>query len=93
MHKAMTKAVGQSSLEFFENNPVGVIITRFSKDLTILDMLLPVITSIVTQGIFRAISVVITVSSVNPIVIVFAVLGLIYMLKIVKLAIGPMVEA
>jgi ABC-type multidrug transport system fused ATPase/permease subunit len=83
MHKTMTSKVLKAPLEFFEKNSSGKVISRFSKDLTILDMLLPPITVLVTNGIFRAIAVFISVSIVNPILIGLVVIFVLLCVKIV----------
>ena len=48
MHNKMTEKVLRSSMVFFDSNPIGRITTRFSRDMTIVDMALPPITVIVT---------------------------------------------
>jgi hypothetical protein len=41
MHAAMTKAVLRAKMLFFDSNPIGRIITRFSKDMNVLDLVMP----------------------------------------------------
>lgn len=41
MHAAMTKAVLRAKIVFFDSNPIGRIITRFSKDMNVLDLVMP----------------------------------------------------
>jgi len=41
MHAAMTKAVLRAKMIFFDSNPIGRIITRFSKDMNVLDLVMP----------------------------------------------------
>jgi len=93
MHHAMTESVIRANILFFDSNPSGRIVSRFSKDISILDTTMPVLTVICTQGVLRAISVLITVAIVNPWLIVPAVVGLIYMLLVAKAGIKPMIEA
>jgi len=48
MHNTMAEKVLRANIIFFDSNPIGTITTRFSKDQTIIDMLLPVIVVLVT---------------------------------------------
>ena len=45
MHKQMVRALVRSELSFFDSNPVGRILNRFSKDISIGDVVLPVIST------------------------------------------------
>lgn len=89
----MAEKVLRSNILFFDSNPIGRITTRFSKDLTIIDMMLPYMILIVTQGLLRTFTVVITVSIVNPYLLIFVSLALPYMIWVVKHGIRPMVDA
>lgn len=71
---------------------MGRIITRFSKDLTVTDYMLPSIAIFVTQGIFRAISVAITVSIVNPYILIAIVVVLALMYWVAKMGSQVLVE-
>lgn len=57
MHDRMVQKVIRSKIVFFDSNPIGRIFTRFSKDVTILDLVLPSISILATFGIFRSITV------------------------------------
>jgi len=48
MHNKMTEKVIRSKILFFDSNPSGRIITRFMKDMALLDFLLPALIAIVT---------------------------------------------
>jgi len=79
MHKAMTEKVLRSNILFFDSNPIGRILTRFSKDMAVLDLICPTVAIMMTYGIFRAIAVSLCLIFVNywlviPIVISFAYL-------------------
>jgi ABC-type multidrug transport system fused ATPase/permease subunit len=93
MHNCMAEKVLRANIVFFDSNPIGNITTRFSKDQTFLDMALPPILVLVTQGALRSITVVITVSIVNPWLLIPAVIGLTYMISTVKKGIPPMIDA
>lgn len=70
MHSKMTEKVLRAKILFFDSNPIGRVLARFSKDLSVFDMLIPVLTVFVIQGIFRAISVSITVMIIDPYIII-----------------------
>ena len=93
MHNTMAEKVLRADITFFDSNPSGRITTRFSKDMTIIDVPLPPISVLVTQGILRALTVVITVSIVNPWLLIIALIALIYMTKVAKQGIPPMIDS
>jgi len=93
MHNTMAEKVLRADIVFFDSNPIGRITTRFSKDQTVLDIMLPPITVLVTQGILRSITVILSVSFVNPWLLIPAVVGLVYMIWVVKKGIPPMIDA
>ena len=66
MHKALVDKLLRSKILFFDSNPIGRIFTRLSKDVTVLDLMLPKISGLATFTIFRTISVFITVVVVYP---------------------------
>jgi len=41
MHNAVIEKVLRANILFFDKNPIGRIVTRFSKDLAVLDFMLP----------------------------------------------------
>ena len=65
MHQKMVKAVIRAKILFFDSNPLGRIQTRFSKDVTTLDLVMPGIAVLVSFGIWRAISVAIVIVIVH----------------------------
>lgn len=44
MHNMMAEKVLRANILFFDSNPIGRITTRFSRDMTILDMGIPPLT-------------------------------------------------
>lgn len=85
MHNAMTKRVLHADILFFDSNPIGRIVTRFSRDLTIFDQVMPILWLITIQGIFRTFTVVIAVSIINPwILIVVIGIGIVMWLIVAK---------
>ena len=61
MHKKIVEKIIRSKIIFFDSNPIGRIFTRFSKDVSVLDLILPGIFSLATFAVFRTLSVTITV--------------------------------
>ena len=93
MHNVMTERVIRAKILFFDSNPSGRIISRFSKDIGIIDNVLPLVAVFVTQGLLRALSVVITIAILNPYLIIPALLGLTYMIYISKTGLKSMLES
>mmetsp|Transcript_1952 Transcript_1952/g.2857 ORF Transcript_1952/g.2857 Transcript_1952/m.2857 type:complete len:243 (-) Transcript_1952:983-1711(-) len=65
MHKRVMSSVLRTKVVFFDSNPAGRILTRFSKDFAVLDIILPTTIFFVTFGFFRALSVEISVLFVS----------------------------
>jgi ABC-type multidrug transport system fused ATPase/permease subunit len=65
MHKRMVQQVLRAKILFFDSNPLGRIITRFSKDVTQLDLVMPNIAVLCSFGLFRAITVVMVIGYVH----------------------------
>lgn len=93
MHAAMTEKVLKTDIVFFDSNPIGRIINRFAKDLGIFDLVMPIMATFVSQGVFRSVSVIIIVSIVNPWLAIAAVLTIIISGYLWKMAINPMIES
>lgn len=66
LHNAVSKRVIRSVVLFFDSNPVGRIVTRFSKDVTVLDFIIPIYVVFIAQGMFRSLTVTATVGIINP---------------------------
>jgi len=88
----MSKAVLHSKILFFDSNPIGRIVTRFSKDMTVFDLVLPGLATFASNGAFRAIGVFIVVSIINPWLTIAAVIAVILMVLLTRIALRPMVE-
>ena len=69
---------------FFEQNPIGRILSRFSRDVVIFDIVVPSIAAIAAQGFFRISSVVILVAIVDPWLIFVIVICIILIVLSVK---------
>lgn len=92
MHQAMCKAVLHSKIIFFDSNPIGRILTRFSKDMVVFDLILPGLATFASNGAFRAIAVFTVVSIINPWLIIAAVIAMVLMALLTRIALRPMVE-
>jgi len=84
MHSQMTEKVLRAKILFFDSNPIGRIIARFSKDIAVLDMVIPVTTVFVIQGLFRALTVSITVIVINPYLLIPVAVCVVLMIFILK---------
>jgi ABC-type multidrug transport system fused ATPase/permease subunit len=56
----------RAKITFFDSNPIGRIVTRFTKDFAVLDMSMPLQLVVLTHGAFRSISVFIVICIINP---------------------------
>lgn len=90
--KRVTENVLRAKIVFFDANPVGRILTRFSKDVVMFDMMFPMQSLMFLNGIFRSISVVITVCVINPYVLIPALVLGVLMFLIMKVGMGPMAD-
>jgi len=93
IHTEMVTKVIRSKIVFFDSNPVGRILTRFSKDISVFDLILPQTVVFATLGLFRTISVVFVVIFIDPIMIAVIVICVGIMLLCTKFMVGPMNEA
>ena len=64
MHRAMVEKIIRAKILFFDSNPIGRIYTRFSKDVSVLDLILPGVFTLATFSVFRTLTVSITVIAV-----------------------------
>ena len=65
MYHTMSEKVLRSNILFFDSNPIGRILTRFSKDMAVMDLIAPSLSTMMTYGIFRALAVTISIVAVN----------------------------
>lgn len=70
MHDAMVDAVIRAPVLFYDKNPIGRMQTRFSKDVSTLDMLVPMGANFMSTGLFRTITVFAVVCYLQPILLV-----------------------
>ena len=68
-HKKMLDKIIKSTVLFFDSNPVGQIVNRFSSDMGVLDRFIPLAIIDLTNMTFSVGSIIITVAIINPIVL------------------------
>jgi ATP-binding cassette subfamily C (CFTR/MRP) protein 4 len=90
LHNAVSKRVIRSVVLFFDSNPVGRIVTRFSKDVTVLDFIIPVYVVFIAQGMFRSLTVTVTVGIINPWLFIAVAVAIALMVFILKKGVKPM---
>lgn len=84
LHNIVSERVIRAKILFFDSNPIGRIVTRFSKDVLVLDFIVPVFFVYVLNGILRTFVVAITVGIINPylfIAIAVAVVIMVFVLR------------
>jgi ABC-type siderophore export system fused ATPase/permease subunit len=84
MHNAMSARVLRAKILFFDSNPMGRILTRFSKDMVTIDFIFGFLFPMIANGIFRATSVVISICIINPYALIPSFIMLGYMIWVLK---------
>lgn len=93
LHNAVSKRVIRALILFFDSNPVGRIVTRFSKDVTVLDFIIPVFVVFIAQGMFRTLTVTVTLGIINPWLFIAVAVALALMFYILSRGVRPMQDA
>ena len=93
MHNKMTEMIARAKTAFYDANPTGRILTRFSKDMALLDIFMPSALVLVSYGIFRTIVTVISLCIINPWLLIPLFLSFSYFIYTVMRAAQIMVEA
>lgn len=93
MHLAMCEKVLRANILFFDANPIGRILTRFSKDMAVLDYIAPAVSIVMTYGIFRAITVTISLVIINYWLLIPTACSLGYLIYLMKNSTIAMIEA
>lgn len=70
IHDMMLTKVARSKILFFDSNPVGRILARFSKDISVVDVQIPALTNICAQGMFRTFTVFTILMVIQPFLII-----------------------
>lgn len=82
----MAKKIVRAKIVFFDSNPIGRILTRFSKDMAVLDIIVPTVTVLISYGIFRAASATIALCVVNYWLLIPLFMSVFYFIYIAKKA-------
>jgi ABC-type multidrug transport system fused ATPase/permease subunit len=93
IHRTMATRIMRSPILFFDSNPVGRVLTRFSKELVILDSMIGSMIAMITQSFARTIGVVISVITVNWIIIFPVLVAVCYMTYVMKKGKKTMIDA
>jgi len=93
MHLAMCERVLRANILFFDSNPIGRIITRFSKDMAVLDLIAPSVSILMTYGIFRAFTVTISLVIINYWLLIPTALSVTYLIYLMRNAKTAMIQA
>ena len=88
----VTDKVLYARIVFFDSNPIGRILTRFTKDVMVFDLLFPGMALIAINGVGRTITVMITIAVINPWVLIPIAFIMVLMVIILMLGNRPMSE-
>lgn len=92
MHDEMTRRLARAKILFFDSNPMGRILTRFSKDTNMLDSMIPVQLQLATHGIFRTLTVGMVVCVIYPYMLLAILVAVVSMILIIRFGIQAMRE-
>jgi ATP-binding cassette subfamily C (CFTR/MRP) protein 1 len=92
MHLKMNEKVLRANITFFDSNPIGRITTRFSKDLSTLDNVMPTIFVFCSALFMKTIVSVIAAVFVNPWLGIAFLIGLIAVVAITSFGSRSMIE-
>ena len=92
LHKKMAETVIRSKIIFFDSNPIGRIVTRFSKDVVVIDLILPPLVIFITLGVFRSLAVAISIAVINPWILIAVGVAVVLMVIIVRVGGTAMTE-
>jgi len=89
LHNRMFGSLLSAPMRFFDTNPSGRILNRFSRDMGAIDELLPKVKWETIQIIFVMIGILVMVSIVNPIMIAAILFAILFFGCILKLYLRP----
>lgn len=80
MMRKMTESVIRAKILFFDSNPIGRIVTRFSKDITVIDQVITFTVINMTYGVLKLATTVVIVAIMSPWILIptFVLFALIY---------------
>jgi len=93
MHNKMAEKVLRSKSRFFDLTSSGEILTRFTKDIVMIDFLMPPQLMLITFGLFRSLSVAISVAVVTPYTLIPIAVCLAIMILVLRLSLQALNES
>ena len=93
MHYVMVERVARATILFFDSNPLGRILTRFSKDVAVFDNIVARMLILVCVGVFRTIVNTVTVCVINPWLLIAMIIALIMMYYVLKIGKSAMIQS
>ena len=85
MLKSATYKTLRSKIVFFDSNPIGRILTRFSKEIGMIDNMLSIMVVFASNGAFRAVSVAIAVAIISPFILIPLFFAMIIMILVFRI--------
>ena len=92
MHNAIVRKIIRTHIIFFDSNPIGRIFTRFSKDVSTLDLIMPGFFGLATFTIFRTITVFIMIMVIFPWMLLVVTFFSLFMFCVMKKAVSSQRE-
>jgi len=89
----MVQKVMRAKTLFFDSNPIGRILTRFSKDIAVMDHNIIWLTIMSSFGIFRSITVAMTVCFIHPYMILVVFFAALIMVRIMNYVVSTLTES
>lgn len=93
MHNAMVFKIARAPILFFDSHPVGRIQTRFSKDTSTLDLLIPPITVFASFGLFRTLTVFLIICVIQPFMILIILIAGVFMYCVFNWSVPTLIQA
>jgi len=82
----MAERVLRADIIFFDSNPMGRILTHFSKDISVVDQMISFLIPVISYGFFRALSVSIALCYVNYWMVIPLLVAVSYLVWIMKMS-------
>ena len=89
----MVLKIARAPILFFDSHPVGRIQTRFSKDTSTLDLLIPPITVFASFGLFRTLTVFSIICVIQPYMLIIIAIAVMLMYCVFRWATTAMIQA
>jgi len=93
IHNTMAEKIAKAQILFVDSNPVGRILTRFSKDSSVIDSVFAFIYSFVSFGLFRGVTVAIMLVVINFWMGIPLAIAVFLCVKVISYGLNAMIEA